>query len=139
MAKPISSSAPPLASPIVRRSVFGLYTGMVYLICLGGGWPLGRIREQRAVLIGVVLISCAEFGDVGVFRATKIQLSAAEDRGSPSFAAFFNAGPSLAFPVADGLFVTLQRPPRWTLRAPVQLPQQLPHMPGTDVPAGYPP
>ena len=48
----------------------------------------------------------------------------------PSFVAFFNARPGLAFPVFDGLFVALQRSPRWALRTPVQLPQQLPDMPG---------
>jgi POT family proton-dependent oligopeptide transporter len=43
-------------------SVYGLYTAMVYLMCLGGGWIADRITGQRkAVLIGGVLIACGEF------------------------------------------------------------------------------
>jgi hypothetical protein len=46
----------------------------------------------------------------------------------PSFAAFFNAGPSLAFPVVDGLLVALQRTSRKTVR-------QLGSRPTTGIPA----
>jgi len=43
-------------------AVYGLYTSMVYLMCLGGGWIADRITGQRrAVLIGGVLISAGEF------------------------------------------------------------------------------
>ncbi len=43
-------------------AVYGLYTGMVYLMCLGGGWVADRITGQRrAVLIGGILIACGEF------------------------------------------------------------------------------
>jgi POT family proton-dependent oligopeptide transporter len=43
-------------------SVYGLYTAMVYLLCLGGGWVADRITGQRrAVLIGGVFIACGEF------------------------------------------------------------------------------
>src|SRR5437016_6917034 len=43
-------------------AVYGLYTAMVYLMCLGGGWVADRITGQRrAVLIGGVLIACGEF------------------------------------------------------------------------------
>ena len=43
-------------------AVYGLYTGMVYLMCLGGGWIADRITGQRrAVLIGGIFIACGEF------------------------------------------------------------------------------
>jgi POT family proton-dependent oligopeptide transporter len=43
-------------------AVYGLYTAMVYLMCLGGGWVADRITGQRrAVLIGGVLIAAGEF------------------------------------------------------------------------------
>ena len=43
-------------------SIYGLYTAMVYLVCLGGGWVADRITGQRrAVLIGGILISLGEF------------------------------------------------------------------------------
>ena len=43
-------------------AVYGLYTSMVYLLCLGGGWVADRITGQRrAVLIGGVFIACGEF------------------------------------------------------------------------------
>src|ERR1041385_5791392 len=44
-------------------SVYGLYTAMVYLMCLGGGWVADRITGQRkAVLIRGILIAAGEFG-----------------------------------------------------------------------------
>jgi POT family proton-dependent oligopeptide transporter len=43
-------------------AVYGLYTAMVYLMCLGGGWIADRITGQRqAVLIGGILIAAGEF------------------------------------------------------------------------------
>src|SRR4051794_4906190 len=43
-------------------SVYGLYTAMVYLMCLGGGWIADRITGQRrAVLIGGIFISAGAF------------------------------------------------------------------------------
>jgi POT family proton-dependent oligopeptide transporter len=43
-------------------AVYGVYTSMVYLMCLGGGWVADRIMGQRrAVLVGCVLISLGEF------------------------------------------------------------------------------
>src|SRR5436853_130079 len=43
-------------------SVYGLYTAMVYLMCLGGGWIADRITGQRrAVLMGGILIAAGEF------------------------------------------------------------------------------
>ena len=43
-------------------SIYGLYTSMVYLLCLGGGWIADRVTGQRrAVLIGGILIAAGEF------------------------------------------------------------------------------
>jgi len=43
-------------------AVYGLYTAMVYLLCLGGGWVADRIvGQQRAVLMGGLLIAAGEF------------------------------------------------------------------------------
>jgi proton-dependent oligopeptide transporter, POT family len=43
-------------------AVYGLYTAMVYLMCLGGGWIADRmIGQRRAVLIGGVFIAAGEF------------------------------------------------------------------------------
>jgi POT family proton-dependent oligopeptide transporter len=43
-------------------AVYGLYTSMVYLLCLGGGWVADRITGQRrAVFIGGVCIAAGEF------------------------------------------------------------------------------
>ena len=43
-------------------SVYGLYTAMVYLMCLGGGWIADLFTGQRrAVLIGGILIAAGEF------------------------------------------------------------------------------
>src|SRR5437764_6440968 len=43
-------------------SVYGVYTAMVYLMCLGGGWVADRITGQRrAVLMGGVFIAAGEF------------------------------------------------------------------------------
>src|SRR5688572_630967 len=44
-------------------AIYGLYTSMVYLMCLGGGWIAGRmIGQQKAVLIGGILIAAGDFG-----------------------------------------------------------------------------
>jgi hypothetical protein len=48
----------------------------------------------------------------------------------PSFWAFFNGRPSLPLPLADGLFIALQRSACRALWTPVQLPQQFPDMSG---------
>ncbi len=43
-------------------SVYGLYTSMVYLLCLGGGWIADRVTGQRrAVLLGGIFIATGEF------------------------------------------------------------------------------
>src|SRR3954447_18157442 len=43
-------------------AVYGLYTAMAYLMCLGGGWVADRITGQRrAVLLGGILITLGEF------------------------------------------------------------------------------
>src|ERR1700690_1369781 len=43
-------------------AVYGLYTSMVYLLCLGGGWVADRITGQRrAVLVGGMFIVAGEF------------------------------------------------------------------------------
>ena len=43
-------------------AIYGFYTAMVYLLCLGGGWVADRITGQRrAVLYGGVLIAAGNF------------------------------------------------------------------------------
>jgi POT family proton-dependent oligopeptide transporter len=43
-------------------AVYGLYTAMVYVLCLGGGWVADRIvGQQRAVLVGGLFIAAGEF------------------------------------------------------------------------------
>jgi POT family proton-dependent oligopeptide transporter len=43
-------------------AVYGLYTAMAYLMCLGGGWVADRITGQRwAVMFGGILITLGEF------------------------------------------------------------------------------
>jgi len=43
-------------------AVYGLYTAMVYLLSLPGGWVADRITGQRrAVLYGGILIACGQF------------------------------------------------------------------------------
>jgi POT family proton-dependent oligopeptide transporter len=43
-------------------AVYGLYTSMVYLMCLGGGWIADRmIGQRKAVLLGGILIAAGEF------------------------------------------------------------------------------
>ena len=43
-------------------AVYGLYTAMVYLLSLPGGWVADKITGQRrAVLYGGILISCGQF------------------------------------------------------------------------------
>jgi POT family proton-dependent oligopeptide transporter len=43
-------------------SIYGLYTAMVYLLCLVGGWIADTfIGQRRAVLVGGILISSGEF------------------------------------------------------------------------------
>src|SRR5690349_12834477 len=46
----------------VAGAVYGLYTSMVYLATLPGGWIADRlIGQRRAVLIGGMLIACGHF------------------------------------------------------------------------------
>jgi POT family proton-dependent oligopeptide transporter len=43
-------------------AIYGLYTGMVYLLSLPGGWVADRITGQRrAVLYGGILIAAGQF------------------------------------------------------------------------------
>ena len=43
-------------------AIYGVYTSMVYLLCLAGGWMADRITgRRRAVLIGGILIALGEF------------------------------------------------------------------------------
>jgi POT family proton-dependent oligopeptide transporter len=43
-------------------AIYGLYTGLVYILSLPGGWIADRITGQRrAVLYGGVLIACGQF------------------------------------------------------------------------------
>jgi POT family proton-dependent oligopeptide transporter len=42
--------------------IYGMYTSMVYLMCLPGGWIADRlIGQRRAVLYGGILIACGHF------------------------------------------------------------------------------
>ncbi len=52
-----------LGFPVVKAgALYGFYTAMVYLLCLGGGWIADRITGQRrAVLYGGILISAGNF------------------------------------------------------------------------------
>ena len=52
-----------LGFPVMKAgAVYGFYTAMVYLLCLGGGWVADRITGQRrAVLYGGILISAGNF------------------------------------------------------------------------------
>src|SRR5229473_3079155 len=46
----------------VAGAVYGLYTSMVYMTSLPGGWIADRlIGQQRAVLYGGILIACGHF------------------------------------------------------------------------------
>ena len=58
-----------MAAPVARGgmgystaeagAIYGLYTGMVYLICLPGGWVADKIMgARRAVMMGGVIIAC---------------------------------------------------------------------------------
>lgn len=48
--------------PAKAGAIYGLYTAGVYLFALPGGWLADRlIGQQRAVLIGGVLIACGHF------------------------------------------------------------------------------
>ncbi len=52
-----------LAFPTMKAgAIYGFYTAMVYLMCLGGGWVADRITGQRrAVLYGGMLIAAGNF------------------------------------------------------------------------------
>jgi len=64
-----------LAFPTMKAgAIYGFYTAMVYLMCLGGGWVADRITGQRrAVLYGGMLIAAGNFclatPSTGVFYA----------------------------------------------------------------------
>jgi POT family proton-dependent oligopeptide transporter len=46
----------------VAGAVYGLYTSMVYMTSLPGGWIADRlIGQRRAVLYGAILIACGHF------------------------------------------------------------------------------
>src|SRR5438876_9701498 len=46
----------------VAGAVYGLYTSMVYMTSLPGGWIADRlIGQRRAVLFGGILIACGHF------------------------------------------------------------------------------
>src|SRR5664279_3295614 len=63
-------------------SVYGLYTSMVYLLCLGGGWIADRITGQRrAVLIGGIFIAAGEFCLVVPSEASFLRRPGAADDG----------------------------------------------------------
>ncbi|MEM7352269.1 MAG: peptide MFS transporter [Acidobacteriota bacterium] len=48
--------------PATAGAIYGLYTAGVYLLALPGGWLADRlIGQQRAVLIGGLLIACGHF------------------------------------------------------------------------------
>ena len=48
--------------PATAGAIYGLYTAGVYLLALPGGWLADRLfGQQRAVLIGGVLIACGHF------------------------------------------------------------------------------
>ncbi len=61
MAAPASRGG--MGFPMVEAgAIYGLYTGMVYLICLPGGWIADRILgARRAVLIGGIVIALGHF------------------------------------------------------------------------------
>jgi POT family proton-dependent oligopeptide transporter len=47
---------------VTAGAIYGLYTSMVYMFTLPGGWIADRvIGAQRAVLVGGVLIACGHF------------------------------------------------------------------------------
>jgi proton-dependent oligopeptide transporter, POT family len=52
-----------LGFPVPKAgAIYGLYTAMVYLLSLPGGWVADRITGQRrAVLYGGILIACGQF------------------------------------------------------------------------------
>src|SRR5512135_1979790 len=52
-----------LEFPVTKAgAIYGLYTAMVYLLSLPGGWVADRITGQRrAVLYGGALIACGQF------------------------------------------------------------------------------
>ena len=61
MAAPASRGG--MGFPLVEAgAIYGLYTGMVYLVCLPGGWVADRILgARRAVLIGGIVIASGHF------------------------------------------------------------------------------
>src|SRR5713226_997731 len=61
MTAPIAAGGLGFDTP-VAGAVYGLYTSMVYMTSLPGGWIADRlIGQQRAVLYGGILIACGHF------------------------------------------------------------------------------
>ena len=69
-----------LEFPVAKAgAIYGLYTAMVYLLSLPGGWIADRITGQRrAVLMGGILIACGQFclmaRSIGVFYSGLVLL-----------------------------------------------------------------
>jgi POT family proton-dependent oligopeptide transporter len=61
-----------LGFPVAKAgAIYGLYTAMVYLLSLPGGWVADRVTGQRrAVLYGGILIACGQFCLMGPGVAT---------------------------------------------------------------------
>ena len=65
--------------------MYGLYTAMVYLMCLGGGWVADRITGQRrAVLIGGIFIAAGEFCLVRPGGGIVLPRAGAADAAAPA-------------------------------------------------------
>ena len=63
-------------------AIYGLYTAMVYLLCLAGGWMADRITGQRrAVLIGGILIAARRVLPGGARRTAVLCRPGAADDG----------------------------------------------------------
>ena len=57
-----SRPAASASTPARRAPIYGLYTSMVYMTSLPGGWIADRlIGQRRAVLYGGILIACGHF------------------------------------------------------------------------------
>jgi POT family proton-dependent oligopeptide transporter len=61
MTAPVTRNGLGFATP-EAGAIYGLYTGMVYLLALPGGWIADKILgARRAVLVGGVIIACGHF------------------------------------------------------------------------------
>ncbi len=63
MTAPLTSANPGLGFDVGKSSaIYGLYTSMVYLLSLPGGWMADRLWGQRkAVFVGGCIIACGHF------------------------------------------------------------------------------